>query len=84
VIIGDSRRTNYPITLTRRGRWSVAAVDIVVEVAVAGNVVEEQPGRAGLLNHHVVPAVQIIGTALQAWILTPLAEAAWREGVLRR
>jgi hypothetical protein len=76
MIIGDSCRTNYSITLTRCGGWSVAAVDVVAEVAVAGNVIEEQPGRASLLNHHVVPAVQIISAVLQAWILTSLTEAA--------
>lgn len=77
------RAAGLSIALTWRGGRSIAAIDVESEVAVTGDIVEQQAVRAGLLDHHVVPAIQIIGAAFRARVLAPRALAArWR--LLRR
>lgn len=70
--------------LTWSWSWSSVALDVVVEIAVAGFLVEEEPIWALLLDYHVVPAVQVIGAAVWTWKLSPRLEATGRRRWLRR
>lgn len=81
---GTIRVAQLPIALTWRSGRSFAAFDVVGEVTDVGDIVEKQPGRASLFNHHVVPAVQVIGAALRTRVLTPRTQAARRELLRRR